>query len=102
MTDILFDSLAGRRGSALQELGRRPLEADERGRVDAVGQISSDWSDGRSVADAESYCVRGVIEVLQVTLVKMKRHVTERTEDIPHVMEDDALNVLPNEREAHF
>ena len=72
MTDILFDSLTGRRRGALQKLGRRTLEAYERGRVDTVGQISPDWSDGRAVADAESYCVRGVIEVLKVTLVKMQ------------------------------
>ena len=71
MTDILFDSLTGVRGCALQELRRSPLEADERGRVDTVGQISPDGTDGRAVADTESDCVRGVIEVLQVTLVKM-------------------------------
>ena len=102
MTDILFDSLTGRRRRALQELVRGPLEANERGRVDAIGQISPDWADGSAVADAESHCVDGVIEILKVTLVKMQRHVAERAEDIPHVMEDDALNVLSNEGEAHF
>ena len=72
MTDILLNSLTGRRRSALQKLGRRPFEADERGRVDTVGQISADRSDGRAITDAESYCMRGVIEVLKITLVKMQ------------------------------
>ena len=102
MTDILFNSLTWRGRGALQELGRRPLEANERGRVDAIGQISPDWADGSAVTDAESHCVDCVIEILKITLVKMQRHIAERAEDISHVMEDDALNVLPNEGESHF
>ena len=72
MTDILFNSLTWGCRGALQKLLWCSLEADERGRVDTVSQISPDWADGRAVADAESYCVRGVIEVLKVTLVKMQ------------------------------
>ena len=102
MTDILLNSLTGCGRGALQKLGRRPFETDERRRVDTVGQISPDWSDGRAVADAESYCVDGVVEILKVTLVEMQRHVAERAEDISHVMEDDALDVLSNEGESQF
>ena len=70
MTDILLNSLTRSTRTALQKLRRRSLEADESGRVDAVGEVSPDRSDGRAIADAEADGVHGVIEILKVTLVK--------------------------------
>ena len=72
MTDILLNSLTGRGRGALQKLGRRSLEADERGRIDAIGEVSSNRSDGRPIANTEAHRVCGVIEVLKVSLVKMQ------------------------------
>ena len=72
MTDILWNSLTRCSRRALQKLRRRPLEADERGRVNTVGEVCPDRSDGRAIADAESHRVHGVVEILKVILVKTK------------------------------
>src|SRR5689334_15166025 len=79
---------------ALQQLLRCPIKAIEGRRVDAVSQVASNGSDRCFVADAKPDCVNGVIEVLQVPLFEAETDVAEAAEDIPHVVEEDALDVL--------
>ena len=102
MTDILPDSLTGRSRAALQKLEGCSLKSYERRRIDAVSQISPDRSNGCAIANAEADGVYGVIEILQVMLAGSERNVTERAEDVAHVMEKDALDVLPDEGKSHL
>ena len=71
MTNTLGDPLAEtgrRRGGeirvALQELVRRPLEADERWGIDTVCQIPSYGPDWGLVADSEAHGMNAVVEIL--------------------------------------
>src|SRR5262245_52770791 len=107
MTDALPRALAEIRqfrqgGIALQYLRRRAAEPNERGWVDAVSQVEAKRSDWSSIADAKARGMHGVIEVLEVALVKAERYVAERAEDVAHVMKEDALNVVADERKSQL
>src|SRR5215469_11538051 len=106
MTCALLHRLANTRGReigvAFQQLSRRPFEANKRRRIDGVCKISSNWTYRRLVAHAKPRRLNRVIEVPQVFLVEAQRKIPETAVNIPHVMEEDTLDVLANEREAQF
>ena len=109
MTDILLRSLAETRqlrrrqvGIALQQLRRRAVETDERGRIDAIRQVQANRSDRCAIADAEAHRMRRVIEVLQIPLMKTERDVAQRAEDVAHVVEDYSLDVFSDEWEPQL
>ena len=101
MTDVLLDALAyalrWRIWVALEELFRRAMETNERRRVDTVSEIYANRSNGCTIADAEANRMRRVIEILQIALVKAERNIAQGAEDIAHIMEQDPLNVRPEE-----
>jgi len=107
MTHILLYSLAEterhrRVGIALQKLLRRPFEAHEAWRVDAIRKVSPHRSDGRAIPHTKAHRVHRVIEVLEVALVKTEGHIAQRTEDVTHVVEEDTLYVFPDQGEPQL
>ena len=87
---------------ALQELVRRPLEAHERWGIDAVRQIPANGPDRSLVTDSEAHGMDAVVEILRITLMEAERKMAEAAINISHVVEEHALDVVPNQGKSQF
>ena len=77
MADTLRDALTNTRrrgiGVALQQLERRTFESDERWWIDAVRKVTTNGSNRGPIAYAKTRRMHGIVEVLQIFLVKTER-----------------------------
>jgi hypothetical protein len=78
----------------LQQFAQRSLKTYEAWRIDTVGQVQPDRPNGSLVPDAEAGCVDHVVEVLEIPLAHAKGEAAEVPEDISHIVENDAVDVL--------
>ena len=91
-----------RRRGAQDQFLVSSLQAEIGRRIDAVGQVDADRADGRAVADAEAGGVHHVIEILHVALVDAEGDAAEVAVDVAHVVENDAVDVVAQQREAQL
>jgi len=101
VTDVLGLAATGSRqlisgniGITLKQLVEGSLETYKARWIDTVSQVKPDWPYGGLVADAEADCVDHVIEVLEIALAHAKGEAAEVLENIPHIVEDDAVDVI--------
>ena len=89
-------------GAAEEKLLVSALQAVKRGRIDTVGEIHPKRAQRSPVANSEARRVHHVIEIGQVLLMRAKRDTVQSGIDIPQVMEQDAADVVANQRETYF
>ena len=72
------------------QLADGPLAAEEARRVGTERKIHAHRAERRAVAQAESEALNGVVEILQILLVKAQVDLVYGGIDIAHIVEDHA------------
>src|SRR4051794_12867345 len=105
MADSLTCRLTERRqsrrrdvGITLQQLLSRPPEPEKRRTVDAIGEITPNRADRRSVPDSKAHCMNHIVEVFEIALLETERHVAYSAVHVAHIVEQHSLHVFPEKR----
>src|SRR5947209_1089471 len=106
MAYILLDAAAVRAGARIyarvDQILLRSLISEEGRRIDAIPQIHPQGPHRRAVANAKTYRMHHVIEILKVLLPDPKRQIAQAGVGVACVMKGHAAHVLSDQRKAEF
>src|SRR5271167_4719203 len=87
---------------AVQYLRRRSGESDIVRGIDAVGEIGADGPHRRAVTNTKTHVMDHIVEIPRIVLVDAKRYGAQAGVDVPHVVEQYALDILAEEGKAQL
>src|SRR5579884_1434263 len=96
------DALQFGRSRAEQQLLIGAVIPEEPRRIGAEGKVEANGADRCAIADSEAAGLHGVIEVLQIVLVIAQAEGAQIRVDVPHIMEQHATDIVPDQRKPEF
>src|ERR1700687_3861668 len=85
-----------------QQIVPRSVESEKARRVRAEAEIGPDGAHRRPDPDSEADAMHHIVKVLQVSLAEAETDRGYVRIDVPHVMEEYAADVVPDQRETQF